>query len=121
MGHHHDGGAFAIQAGQQFHDFFAIDRIQVTRWLVGQDEFGIAHYRAGYRDPLLLATRQLLRQVVATLDDGDFFQHRIDFLPALGGGNALVQQRQFHILEHGQLINQVKALKNEPEIHFAHG
>jgi hypothetical protein len=35
MGHHADGGAAAVELGQQFHDCFTVLTIQITRWLIG--------------------------------------------------------------------------------------
>ena len=55
MGHHDDGGAFAVQLGQQLHHFLAVGGVEIAGGFVGQDQLGPGHHGAGDGDALLLA------------------------------------------------------------------
>ncbi len=119
VGHHHDGGSLLVQFGQQLHHFVAVVGVQVTRRLVGQDQPGVGHDRAGDGHPLLLSPAQLLGKVVASVHHVHPLQGRLSFLRAFVRGSAKVKQRQFHVFEHRKLVDQVKALEDKTDVALA--
>src|SRR5262245_20745076 len=64
VGGHVHGSARSIDAVEQLHDVDRRRSVQVPRGLVGQQDERTVHERAGDRDALLLATRQLVRVVL---------------------------------------------------------
>ncbi len=94
-------------------------RIEVTRRLVRENHARFANNGARNCDTLLLATRELLRHVIAARDDADFLQHGIDPLLAFGRWHFLVQQGQFDVIEHGEFVDQVETLEDEADVVFA--
>lgn len=92
----------------------------VTGRLIGQDHLRPEHYGTGYGHTLLLAARQLVREVPAAMADihalHDFFN-----LPlALGGFYIHVSQWQLDVLGHIQFVYQVETLEHEPNLALAH-
>src|SRR5262245_10218986 len=59
VGHHADGGAFAMQLAQKVHDGLAVTRIQVSRRLVRKQDCRLPAKRACNGNPLLLTSREL--------------------------------------------------------------
>jgi hypothetical protein len=51
----------AAQAGNKIFDHSGSDGIKCAAWLVHEQYFGVQRKRAGYTQPLLLATRQAQR------------------------------------------------------------
>src|SRR5439155_4048710 len=58
VGDHADGGAAAMELGQQVHDGFAAARVKIAGWFVGQQDQRLARDGACYGDPLLLTARE---------------------------------------------------------------
>src|SRR6185312_6233390 len=54
VGHHADRRAGAMQLGQQLHYLIAVIAVQITCWLVRENDQGLACNRACDRDALLL-------------------------------------------------------------------
>ncbi len=52
--HHDDCGAVFVQFGQQIHDLVAVCRVEITRWLVCEDDVGVCYDGSGYGYALLL-------------------------------------------------------------------
>ena len=75
-------------------------RVQVARRLVAQQQARLADQRAGDRDALLLAARQLARHEVGAMGDADALERRQRALAATGALAAAVDLRQHHVLEH---------------------
>ena len=63
MRHHHDGAALRVKVAEDLEDNALIIGVQIACGLVRQDDLRIVDQRARDRDPLLLATRKLRRQV----------------------------------------------------------
>src|SRR5690606_21446375 len=80
---------------------------------VRKDNTGLGNDRAGNGNTLLLATGELLRKVISPVHDVHAFEHFFHALFSFGRGDLQVKQRQFHIFEDGELVDQVKALKDE--------
>ena len=73
-------------------------RVEVPGGLVGQQQFGLEHGRAGERDALTLAARELARPMVEAMRKPDLLQQRsrvVGLVPAL----LADQRRDEHVLE----------------------
>ena len=119
MGHHEDGGAFAVELGEEFHYLLAVLGVEVTGGLVGEDELGIGDDGAGDGHPLLLTSGELLWEVGGTVGDVHALEDVAYHLLALGGLDLHVDEGQLHVLEHVQLIDEVEALEYEADVAFA--
>ena len=119
VGHHDDGGAFLVEVGEQVHHLATVLRVEVTCRFVGEDELGVGDDGAGDGHPLLLTARQLLREVVFAMSDVHAGHDGLHTLLALGSRDVHVAQRQFDVLIHIQLINEVETLKHEANVALA--
>lgn len=72
--HHYDRRSLLIQLGEQLHNLGTVLGIQVTGWLIGQDNLRVGNYRTGDRHTLLLTSGELLREVSRTVADIHSFQ-----------------------------------------------
>ena len=90
VGHHDDGGAFLVEVGEQLHHLLAVLGIQVTSRLIGEDEFWVGYHGTGDGYTLLLAARQLLREVVLAVPDVHARHDGLHTLLALGGRDVHV-------------------------------
>ncbi len=118
---HDDGGAEGlVEFGEELHHLQTNLGVEVTRWLVGQDEFGVSDYGAGNGDALLLTARELLGEVVSAVADGHAAQHLFDALLALLLGDAQIGERQFDVLFDVEFVQEVEALEDEANLTFAH-
>ena len=116
VGDHDDGGALGIQLGEQVHDLLAVLRVEVTRRLVGKDEFGLDHYGTGDGNALLLTAGELLRIVTGTVTDGHAAHDFRDALLAFGSRHTEVLQRQLDVLLHGEFVDEVERLEDETDL-----
>ncbi len=89
VGYYDDSGAVFMQTGQDLHDLITMDRVKVSRRLVGQDELWFAHHSPGHRHPLLLAAGKLLGEMALAVGMAAFI------LILLFVGNELSYDR-FH-------------------------
>ena len=62
MGDHHDRRSGNVQILQQAENRLAVLRVEVPRWLVGEDSRRNPHQSTSDRDPLALATGELGRE-----------------------------------------------------------
>ena len=60
MGHDDDRLAQLVYLEEKIHDFNGHSRIDITRRLIRNDDFGVVREGAGKRDPLLLAAGKLV-------------------------------------------------------------
>jgi hypothetical protein len=60
VGYHADGGSALMKLGKQFHHGIAVLAVQVSRWLVGEQDGGGTDQRSGDRHTLLLTATQLV-------------------------------------------------------------
>jgi len=70
VGHHYNGRPLLVEVLQQGHNLFSMRGIQVTGWLIGEDDLRTRDQCSGYRYPLLLITGELLGEVVPAMDHG---------------------------------------------------
>ncbi len=89
--------------------------VQVPGGFVGEDDQGIVDEGPGDGGPLLLASGKLRRAVMSPVGEADDFDHGLGSFAAVGGRMALIEEGDFEILEHGELRNEVEALKDETD------
>src|SRR5437763_17048195 len=90
--------------------------MQIAGRLVGEDEFRIGDNGARDGDELLLSTGELIREEVFLADDAETIQHVSDDSLALALLYVFIRERDFKILVHGQVIEQVVTLKDETDV-----
>jgi hypothetical protein len=105
----------AIQVAQEPEHLRARARVQVARRLVGQDELGIGEERPGDRDPLLLASRELRRQVIGAVRQPDPVQQGRCALARCVVRAAGDERGKEHVLLSAQRGQQVEELKHEAD------
>ena len=101
---------------QHIHDLRGGARVEVAGGLVGQQQAGAVHQRAGNRHALQLTARELGRQARAQLAQAHGVQH---LLHARGVGSAQQQQGQAHVLRHVQVRQHVKGLEHKAQVFAA--
>ena len=57
--------------------------------------------------------------MLGAVGHADALQRRFDPLPPLRRFHAAVGERELHVLEHGEIANQVEALEDEPDLAVA--
>ncbi len=114
---HHDGGlVLAVERLEDAHDLVAHLRVEVAGRLVGEQDPRPADDRPGDGDALLLAARELRREVVHPRAEADAIERRLGQLPPLGVRHAPVEQRNLHVVEHAQVADQVEDLEDEADL-----
>ena len=117
---HANGRALAMQVLEQFHDGFAVARVQIAGGLVGQQDGGLSAQSAGHRHALLLTAGELRRIVPDAVGHADALQRLHHALLAIRRRHFLpVGQRQFDVLIHRQVADQVETLEDEADLLIA--
>src|SRR6516225_8613287 len=98
---HADRAALLVQVAQQVHHRLAVRRIEVPGGLVSEQDQRIARERTRHGDALLLAARELARQVLRAVRHAHPLERLADAPLALGGRHAAIGERQLHVLVHG--------------------
>src|SRR5580700_2319409 len=119
VSHHANGCAVAVQIAQQFHDGFAIFRVQVSSRLVSHQDERIAYQRASHGHTLLLTARELRRIVPQPVRHANALERVLHFLLALRGARTAVCQGQFDVLVDCEVADQVERLEDEPDLAIA--
>ncbi|OLB60596.1 MAG: hypothetical protein AUI11_13210 [Acidobacteria bacterium 13_2_20CM_2_66_4] len=104
---------------QQIHDGLTAARVEVPGWLVREQDERLAGDGSSDGDALLLTARQLTRKMLRAMRHADAFERRLDALLPLGGFHASIGERQLDVLEHGEIANQVEALKDKADLAVA--
>ena len=79
----------------------------------------IAAQRSRHGDALLLAARKLRRIVLNAMRHAHAFQRIVHALLALGRRHSAVGERQFDVLIHREVADQVEGLENEADFAIA--
>ena len=108
-----------VQFAQQAHHRLAVGRIQVSGRLVRQQDQRIAAQRARHRDALLLTARELRRIVLHAVRHADALQRLLHAPLALRRRHAAIRQRQFHVLVHREIADQVERLEDKADLAVA--
>ena len=116
---HADRRARAVEILEQVHHGLAVDRVEVSGRLVGEQDERRAGDRARDGDALLLAARELRREVLHAVRHADLLERLLDALLALVRGHAAVGQRQLDVLVDREVADQVEALEDEADLAVA--
>ena|GEM_PF-6272803 len=117
VGHHYDGASvFFIQLMQQLHDFRTHLGVQITGRLIGEYYLRIADDGARNGNTLALTAGKLCRHVAHTVAQTHLLQYFLCQTATLLGRHLSVQQRQLHVIQYIQRINQVERLEHKPQL-----
>lgn len=88
--------------------------IQVSSWLIGNQNSRTCNQRSCNRHPLLFASRKLCRKMTESITKS----HKPQFLARLVEGIAITGEFQRHgdILQSGHVRDKVKGLENDPDM-----
>ena len=114
-----DRPAAGVEAAEHVHDLVAR---RVSRLPVGSSartSAGLGHDRARERDPLLLAARELVREVVAAVGEPDRSSASAARARRSSRLDARVEQRQLDVRERGRPRDQVERLEDEADLAVA--
>ena len=87
--------------------------------LVGEQDGWLVHQRAGDGDALALAAGKFVRLVMHAVGQADAGQRLVRELAAFLGGNAGINQGQFHVAQRVGARQQIEGLKNEADFPVA--
>jgi hypothetical protein len=113
MGHHDDGLALPVEAGEQQEDVLAGARIEVSRGFVGQEHGRVRDERTRNGHALHLAARELFGPVIDPFAKSDLPQKGFCFWFDPGEGDALKQQGKAYVLCCSKNREKVEELENE--------
>jgi hypothetical protein len=113
--HDHRRAVVPVEAPEDLHDLVAHLGVQVAGRLVGQEQLRTPHDRARDGHPLLLPPRELGREVVHARGEAHALEGGEGQAPALGAGEAAVDEGQLHVVEHAQVVDQVEGLCPTPK------
>ncbi len=105
-----------MQGLEEPHHGLPVLRVEIPGRLVGEEDRGFSRDRAGHRDALLLATRQLAGEMLDSMRHLYLLEGRGHAGLALRGPHPAVGQRQLDVLVDAQVANQVETLKDEPDL-----
>lgn len=100
--HHADRRAAPVQFLEQAHHRLAVLRIEVAGRFVREQDHRVAHERPGHRDALLLAARELAREMLRAVQHAHLVERFIHARASLGGLHAAVGDTN-HDVEAGEL------------------
>ena len=101
---------------EQVHDLARHQRVEVAGGLVRQHQLRVAGERARDGHALLLAARELRRDVLHARGQADDLQRVGDALVALRGLHAAVAQRHVDVVVDVEVGHQVEALEDEADL-----
>src|SRR5438552_7070452 len=116
MGYLHNRRSVLIQFLEQFHDFPALVRMEVSCRLVCQDQLGAGNDGPRHSDELLLASGQLSRKEIFLTHQAKPVETVGDDRLALLARNIAIGERDVEILVHSKPVNQVVLLKNKSDV-----
>src|SRR5205085_829141 len=111
--YHANGRAAGVQFFQQIHYRFAVARIEISGWLIRQQNRRFTSKRARDRDTLLLSTAKLARQMFGPMAHPDTLQRLRDRALAIARAHPAISQWQLHIFVNGKIADQIETLENE--------
>src|SRR5438874_13356417 len=90
--------------------------MEIARWLVSQNNIRVSDDGPGDTDELLLAAGELAWVEIFLRHDLKSVEYIRDDALALGLWDVAIAQRDLEIFVHGQVIQQVVALKHEADV-----
>ena len=112
---HEQRRAELVDANEQLDDLPARDRVEVPCRLVGDEYFRSAHQGARNRRPLLLATRELVREVFAPLREADKREGALGLLPCFFAGVPRDEEREADVLGDRLPWQQLEVLEHDAD------
>ncbi len=116
VGHQNDGVALSVEFLENGHHLFAALAVEGPGRFVRQDHLAAVGQRPGDTDPLLLATGELARGVMAAIAQPQPGEQCLGAGLALGPRRAGVDGRDLHVGGGIEVRQQVVALKDEAEV-----
>src|SRR4249919_1761634 len=116
VGHHHDGGALAVDFLQQLHHPARHLRVEVAGGFVGEQQARRAGERTRDGGTLLLAAGEFGRVVLHARAQADARERIFDARLALGRAHAAITQRHVDVVEQVEVGDQVEALEDEADL-----
>lgn len=111
-----DGFSFFVQAGQKFHHLGSSFTIQGSSRLVCEDEEWISDECSGDRNPLLLSSGHLVREVVHLFSESHFSECFHGALGPFFFSDSLVDEWHNYLIECGRLWEEIVALEYKSDI-----
>ena len=105
----------ALVLPEEVEDLVAGLRVELTGWLVGQDEHRVLDQRPRDRHALLLAPRQLVRAVVEAGSQADLGD-QIDGLLPPGRRAPQGQEWDQDVVDGGEVLDQVEGREDEADL-----
>ncbi len=103
-------------AGEFFHHLSSSMGVETGSWLIGQDDARIVHQRPGNRDALSLAAGERGRMVPGAVAHVQLAQQEIGAAASLIVREIEELTHEEKLLSGGQVGNQVRTLKNKPDL-----
>src|SRR5579859_4710953 len=119
VSNHAKGRSVSVQVAQEFHNCFAVSRIQISSGLVGHQYQRIADQSPGNGNALLLPPGELRGVVAEAMSHPNSLQRILDFPFAFRGARSAVDKRQFDIFVYGEVAYQIKRLENKTDLTIA--
>ena len=116
MGHHKNGMALCMYGREQVQKFLCRSGVQGSCRLIRQDQPGIGDQRPGYCRPLLLASGDFIGIFLQYVCDSQFSGHRKDLCLHFPVMLSFQDQRQINIVPDRKSIQEIKILKDKPQI-----
>src|ERR1035437_8673027 len=113
MGDENQGFALGIQFIENFHNLHAGGGIEIAGGFIGQDDERIVDQRAGNGHALLLAAGKFKGFVIDPIRESDARGKFAGAFPAFVFGTILVVERDFDVLHHRKLLDEIVRLENE--------
>src|SRR5688572_24319204 len=113
---HHDGGAELVDLAEDVDDLARVDRVEVARRLVGDDDLRTVHERARDDDALLLAAGELFRIAVLLAREVHDAEHVRHHLADAAAGDAGDLEREGDVLVDRLLGEQLEVLEDHADL-----
>src|ERR1700746_3426314 len=113
-----DGGAGIIEPFEKLHDFVALCGMEVPGGLIGKDQLRVHNHGAGDAHELLLPAGKLIGEQILLAHDVEAIQSIANPADAFLMGDVLVGKRYFEIFKYREIVDQVIALKDKPNVGF---
>src|SRR5439155_8648330 len=116
MRHLDDCHSLFVQSSKQLHDFLALAGMQISSWLVRQQEFGRGNDSAGYPDKLLLATGELPRIQIFLADNLKTIERVRHQSSPFALTIMPIREWNIEVLVNRQIVEQMILLENQSDL-----
>ena len=115
VSHHHDRRPVVVQSVEQVEDFVGRGGVQVAGCFIGENELRSVRQTSRDAGSLLLTAGKFVGAMSQSVAQSDFVCQGVAPVAIFLRNTALVRERDFDVLQHGQLLNQVVGLKDEAD------